>query len=551
MNRTSLALILLFVFPLLLHAQNLPVIDFFTVDTPVLDYSSVERGTAAANFSWQASGLRSGDRMQMHAWVNGDWRLIGENFEPAKTDSLVIAHPLSFELPRYRLSIVDSSGQRIVESFLELQYAEPTVLPGISYFLSRADTITPETILNDEGVAVHWSIYNRWYRSNIIYEQVLPDGRVIAIADNVLSEFRRATDQGVLYPEYAGDGQDVVLRLRVVNIDTNETLTQRDTIVPVIPSNHAPAELISFTVSPDLGRRGGTATLSWNVSNAHRVYITQTATGVSGCKFSLPPDEVYRDLPTTGTLEVQIPAEAYGPIRFQIVPDRYIVGAFTCEPSGILEEIFLELENYNSYNPVIREIGLSPSDVARAGDTLSLNWNISEGQSLRITQSSGFSGEAQQSFADLPLAGSLQITIPDTAQVRQDSYISVTAYLVREGVAEPEIIWTDGLTIDPDDNLNCVSYVRTEPPMIATVLPNQDIAIAWDGCGLENLLLQTIMEDHNNNYEVVLDETQAVGTLGSQVITAPNQEGVLRFVLYRVLEGQQIEIQRTSLLVEN
>ena len=169
-----------------------------------------------------------------------------------------------------------------------------------------------------------------------------------------------------------------------------------------------------------------------------------------------------------------------------------------------------------------------------------------------MTQGSGYGENSeQQRFADLPLTGSLQITIPDTVQVRQDSYIWISLYLMREGVAQPEYLWSDSLSIDPDDNLACISYVRTEPPMIAPVQPMQEIAVAWDACGAENLILRTVLEDINNNYIAILDESQEVGSIGSQVITVPNEEGVLRFVLYRLLDGQQIELQRTSLLVEN
>jgi hypothetical protein len=551
MRFLSLTLLLCFFLTFTIQAQALPTIDFFTVDNHALDYAAVERGYETANFSWQAGGLRAGDKMEMHAWVNNDWRLIGEGFEAAKTDSLVIAHPLSFELPRYRLSVVDSSGQRIVESVLELQYAESSVAPRIAYFLSRELSFTPQSIQNQEGVAVHWWVYNRWYRSNIVYEQVMPDGRVISIAENVLTEFRRAVDQGVLYPRYPGDGEDVVLRLRVVDIDTGETLAQLDTILPIIASNTPPPELLSFSVSPSLGTRGGTATLSWNVANANRVYITQTATGVSGCKFTLPPDEVYEDLPTTGTLDVQIPAEAYGAIRFQLVPDRYLVEAYSCEPSGILEEIYLELESYNAHNPLIREISLNPGSVALAGNVLELHWDISEGQSVLIQQGSGYGENAlQQTFSDLPLMGSLQITIPNTPQVRQDSYIWISLYLVREGVAEPEYLWSDSLSIDRDDNLNCEAFIRTEPPMITPIPPSQEIAVTWNGCGAGNLVLRTILEE-TTNYSIIQDSSQDVADSGSFVTTAPNQEGVVRFILYRVLEGQQIELQRASLLIEN
>jgi hypothetical protein len=551
----SLTVLALLFLPFVIYAQNLPTIDSFTVDNNALDYAMVEAGYEEANFSWQASGLRSGDSMEMHAWVNGDWVLIGEDFEPIKTDSLVIAHPLSFELPRYRLSIVDSAGQRIAENILELHYAEPSRLPFVDYFLTREYTLPPQAILEDEGVAIHWRVSTRWHRSTIYFEQVFSDGRVIDIAVNNPNEWRRATDSGVLYPEYEGDGIDVVLRLRLVNIDTGETLAEKDHVLPLIREDVPQPELISFTVSPAVGRRGGTATLSWEVANAQRVFINQrtpTQNNLSMCRHNggWSADIIYEDLPTTGSLEIQIPAEAYGQLRFQIVADRYLTGEYSCEPRPLLGEIFLDLESYNSFNPLVRQIGMSPSMVTVAGGALNLTWDVSEGQSIMVTQGSGYTGEVDQTFSDLPLTGSLEIVIPDTVRVRQESYVWITVYLIRDGV-EPENIWNDAVNIDPDDNLSCVSYLRTEPPTIAPVVPLQDIAVSWDGCGSENLLLRMLMEDPDNNYTVVVDEIQNVGVSGSQTMTVPNRGGVLRFVLYRVLDGQQIELQRASLYVES
>lgn len=552
--RFSLTLLALFFLPLLIQAQGLPVIDFFRVDNNVLDYDNVERGTESANFSWQASGLRSGDSMQMHAWVGGAWGLIGEGFEPAKTDTLVIAHPLSYELPRYRLSVVDSAGQIVAENTLQLNYAAPADLPIINYFLTRAYDVTPEVIQNEEGIAIHWNVLNRWHRSAIYFQQVFSDGTVIDIADNNVNEWRRATDEGFLYPEYPGDGQDVVLRLHIVNIDTGETLAQRDTVLPIIRRDIPPAEVLEFSVTPTIGRRGGTATLRWNVSNATRVFIGQRNPGplsrMCHKNRGYLADIIHENLPPSGSLEIQIPEEVTGALRFQIVADRYLVGENGCEPQQMLDEIFLPLENYTGTSPIVRSVGMNPSFVALAGDTLSLNWDVAEGQSILIEQGSGYGGFVMQSFGDLPLSGSLEIQIPNTAAIRIDRHIWVSVKLLSAGNPQPLEIFYDTVAIDPDDSLNCSSYVQTDPPMISPLVQNQQVTVTWDGCGLDNLFLRTIAEDPNANYTLIRDYSQAVASTGSFATNAPSQEAVMRFILYRLVDGQEVEIQRASIYVE-
>lgn len=177
--RAVLVLCLLLFMGVETQAQPAPTIEYFTVDNHALDYPAVEAGVEAANFSWRVVGLREGDQMQMHALVGGQWRLIGAGFAPEKTDRLVIAHPLHFIPPTYRLSVVDAAGTPVAEHVLELSYAPPEGPPTVSMFL----TFPPVEIIPlsafDEPFHVQWRVSNRWFNSNLVFEQVLPDGTIL------------------------------------------------------------------------------------------------------------------------------------------------------------------------------------------------------------------------------------------------------------------------------------------------------------------------------------------------------------------------------------
>src|SRR4051812_25169953 len=97
-----------------------PYIDFYTADRLAVDYPGVEEGIEAVNMSWKAVNVSDGNFMRMEAWVGGRWVLIGEHFVPEKSDRIVVSHPLSFDHPLYRLTILDGSGTIIDEKRLEL-----------------------------------------------------------------------------------------------------------------------------------------------------------------------------------------------------------------------------------------------------------------------------------------------------------------------------------------------------------------------------------------------------------------------------------------------
>lgn len=215
-----------------------PTIEFYTADRLAVDYAGVEAGTEAVNMSWKAVNLSGEDFMRMEAWVGERWILIGERFEPEKTDRIVISHPLSFAHPLYRLTILNGRGEIIDEQSLELTYLDTETTPQIFQFVApvhggvSADALSSGEVI----VPVLWHIENRNYNQQPVIEQVaMPSGEVIAapLSDSQKWLPRRGEEHILLSPV---DGDTVFLRLRVVNRLSNETLTETLITLPVVES---------------------------------------------------------------------------------------------------------------------------------------------------------------------------------------------------------------------------------------------------------------------------------------------------------------------------
>lgn len=315
--------------------QETPTIESFTVDSPVVDYVAVEAGVETADFSWRAVNLRDGDSMVMHALVGREWVLIGEGFAPVKTDTLVIAHPRDFGNPLYRLSIVTANGERVAEQQLALSYAPMTDPPSVNWVMPRDLGVAPDALQAGTHLPIHWSVSERPPNANMVFEQVLPGGEVVNIELPRAEAWVPALGSGVVAPLFPGGGRDVVLRLRVVDRETGETLAQRDQMVPVYDPDMPLPSVEYFAVTPSNPSPGDTVTLSWEITNGQRLFITETILlphDPMDCKHSWTPDAVYEYLPTTGSLEVTLPdnLESGHMVRFSLIYSRSFVSDWRC-----------------------------------------------------------------------------------------------------------------------------------------------------------------------------------------------------------------------------
>ncbi|MEP6988195.1 MAG: hypothetical protein ABI970_21505, partial [Chloroflexota bacterium] len=149
---------------------------------------------------------------------------------------------------------------------------------------------------------VTWSTINRPANSNLIFEQVLEDGSAVNIELPRSNPIIPSTGTGSVLlkaPQKSG-AASVKLRLRLVNLSANTTITQVDIIKPIkggvtapvvnptaapeatpetpVTGSNSPLTVTSFTVSPNPVARGGGVTLAWSVDGgATRIKIDRLA----------------------------------------------------------------------------------------------------------------------------------------------------------------------------------------------------------------------------------------------------------------------------------
>lgn len=440
--RNILLLALFFMICRVTQAQAAPTIEYFTVDNLALNYPAVERGVEAANFSWRAVGLRDGDEMQMHAWVGGQWVVIGTGFEPEKTDRLVIAHPLDYILPRYRLSVVDSTGTIVAEQILELNYAPPEGLPVISMFTTfPADIRTIKPMAFDLPLHIQWQVTNRWFNSSIVFEQVMPDGTVLD-AEVTRPGWQYAHKDDYVNIVYPGDYADVVLQLRVINRDDNSTLVKKSLVLHVVNEEIPQPEMVNFAVSAETIDPGGTLTLAWEVANTDVVFIEYHDGNPNGSCAGLL--EAVWELPADGTLDVTVPPlsdNSY--LEFYLFADYYLPGSrHNCGSRQTpLGHLTVDLTDYRGQGV---EYFRAEPYIVESGDTITLSWSVTEGESVTIrypimslnnTITSLDDLPTYQTFEHLPLTGTLDLTIPDSIDDILTGYLLL--YIIEEGTMPP------------------------------------------------------------------------------------------------------------------
>jgi|GEM_PF-4177259 len=281
MRKYLLILTILFLLTLPVSAQGEPEIISFSYDGIPLTYDLVEQGVAEADFTWQAINVTVPYRMQMHAFVGGQWALIGEDFDPAKSDRLVIAHPLSFSMPSYRLSIVDAAGQIVDEAHLRLTYADsdPDGATHLIDFQTEETEISRQALINGTAfLNVSWNVLNRTTSTNIVFEQVLPDGTWQAIELPRLENWVRSVGTGVVAPINVAGEDEIRIQARVLDVVTgdsmgaiqllipidNDVVRAEPTAVPTEPTITLNDQIIFDT--PYIAALGSSLTISWDAT---------------------------------------------------------------------------------------------------------------------------------------------------------------------------------------------------------------------------------------------------------------------------------------------
>ena len=123
-------------------------------------------------------------------------------------------------------------------------------------------------------VPVSWTTNNRPDGSNLVFEQVLPDGRLVNVELPRDNPYVASNGDGVAAPfPPGGDATTVVLRMRLVDLATQNTLDQRDITLPISDVPVSDASIRTFTASVGevsagaLANRSARVPVQWAVDN--------------------------------------------------------------------------------------------------------------------------------------------------------------------------------------------------------------------------------------------------------------------------------------------
>lgn len=164
-------------------------------------------------------------------------------------------------------------------------------------------------------IPVAWEVQNRPAGSNLLFEQVMPDGRIINVELPRTDPIVPSTGLGVVAPLAPGNNATAVrIQLRLVSLSTNATLDSKELSVPIagaaVPTVSAQGpQIVSFTATPNPVAPGSTVTLAWQVTGATSISLGLKQDSLAAA----PPQE---STALTGSVPYAIPAEATGTLTF-------------------------------------------------------------------------------------------------------------------------------------------------------------------------------------------------------------------------------------------
>ena len=149
-----------------------------------------------------------------------------------------------------RVRLIDLLDGRIYDQrLIELPIIEgDTLPPTITSFTAGATSVDVFQLANRTAlIPVSWSVENRPDNSNLVFEQVFADGRTVNVELPRSNPWVPSSGNGVASPVLELGATSVKLRVRLVNLNNNTTITQRELTIPITGST---SSVPSYVVDP-------------------------------------------------------------------------------------------------------------------------------------------------------------------------------------------------------------------------------------------------------------------------------------------------------------
>jgi len=231
-----------------------PAILSFTSDARTITVEALESGAAQIALSWQTVGLTDDYSLRLFALVLGDWTpLTDQNLPPIGSARLVVQPSQDFNPPTYRLALFDRQGRAISQHIVTLPFDTTMPLPTpqiVSFEAAVGGVDFVELGQNRARIPVSWRVRGRAPTANLVFEQLLPDGRAISVELPRLSRWVPSAGEGVVAPILpSNEALNIQLRLRVVDLANDTVYAEQVINLPIIRGG-APIPTVAVPVAP-------------------------------------------------------------------------------------------------------------------------------------------------------------------------------------------------------------------------------------------------------------------------------------------------------------
>lgn len=307
---------------------------------------------------------------------------------------------------------------------------------------------TSELMNRTARVPVSWVVDNRPDNSNLVFEQVMPDGASINVELPRSNPYVASEGNGMASPALPATGNSITLRLRLVNLANNTTLDQREIILPIAERTTTGS---FFEVITDKSKCfGGGFEPDNGIKVGERGRVTPQVVG--GALTLVDVADVFGTPKVVGTLN--------GGDTFVVTDGPYCYHAlYTSYSSQLFFRMwkvraegkplegwateYLWSLNGTVYNfqpfragsaAEIVSFTVDPTTV-KAGDRIKVTWVVKNAISVTLRAALTGPNSADVVLGSQPLNGTAEITVPNTVIPGTAASIFLDAYQLPEGPA--------------------------------------------------------------------------------------------------------------------
>lgn len=212
--------------------------------------------------------------------------------------------------------------------------------------------------------------------------------------------------------------------------------------------------------------------------------------------------------------------------------------------------LFVALAAAAQDTPIVDYFRATPT-VTTIGDRVTLSWSVTEGDSVTITHpiyDESDLGDTLlevlpmfQEFENLPLTGSLEVTIPDLPAERRSISGAFLLFVIKDGNFPAAYNAKTSVVYDYDGNLDCqiTLFVGEKGGRARDAIAGGETSVSWDSCGQEHTLLRLALATDGYQLQPVGEEFIEIPPSGTMTIPLPDEPGQFYIQLYYEHEGER------------